>query len=252
MPRNAITPYRSALDTLAQRLGLRLLPTWRLKDWHAARRLGTLLRDLQIDCVLDVGANRGQYRDFLRTEVGYHGLIYSYEPQQARCDEMARRRGEDFHWQITRTALGREPGLLPLRVTEQDMFSSLLPPRTDAVAKMTGYNTTAAIEEVPVNTLRAVWPAVRAASGATRAFLKIDTQGFDLEVLAGAGDTLAEVPLIQTELSVQPLYAGAPSYLDAIAALTGRGYVLAGLHPVSVDGAHLVEVDGLFVRQEAR
>lgn len=244
-----MSTYRSVLDTLAQRFDFRVIPTWRLKEWHAARRVSTLLHALEIDCVIDVGANRGQFRNFLRAEVGYAGQVCSFEPQMARCIELQPRVKADPHWTLTRAAIGRQPGTLPLRVTAQDMFSSLLPQRTDAVAKMTGYNTTERVEEVPVLTLRDLWPGIR--RDHSRAFLKIDTQGYDLEVLAGAGRALEDCPLIQTELSVQPLYEGAPDYRDAIEALTSLGYELAGVHPVSTDGVRLVEMDGLFVRKGA-
>jgi FkbM family methyltransferase len=241
----------TVLDTVAQQVGLRLISSWRLKDWHFGQHTARVLRQYDIDVILDVGANRGQYRDFLRNEVGYEGWICSFEPQSSLVAQMQQRAGGDARWQVTRAALGREPGTLPLRITAQDMFSSLLPARTDAVAKMTAYNTTARTEDVPVMPLRSIWPSLRQAHSVSRGFLKIDTQGFDLEVLAGAGDALADILLIQSELSVQPLYEGAPSYLETIRVLGDLGYELSGMHPVSWDGARLVEFDGLFARRRA-
>lgn len=71
-----------AHKTLRQ-FGYELIPSWRLDSLELANHLRELFNFLDIKCVLDVGANKGQYRDFLRQHVGYKGLILSFEPISA-------------------------------------------------------------------------------------------------------------------------------------------------------------------------
>ena len=53
-------------------LGYDIVPLRDMKERDLALHLRELLRRLQIDCVLDVGANAGQYRDFLRAVQDCH------------------------------------------------------------------------------------------------------------------------------------------------------------------------------------
>jgi hypothetical protein len=79
--------------------------------------------------------------------------------------------------------------------------------------------------------------------------LKLDTQGFDLEVLKGARKVLPQFKALQTEASVIPIYQGMPSHLDTMSALTALGLHLSGMFPVKCDDAlRLVEYDCVFVR----
>ena len=65
---------------LAATLGYAVLPKWRLAQLPMAERLRKIFAAHSIDTVIDVGANKGQYRDFLRHHVGYRGSIVSFEP----------------------------------------------------------------------------------------------------------------------------------------------------------------------------
>lgn len=67
----------------------------------------------------------------------------------------------------------------------------------------------------------------------SRIFLKMDTQGYDLEVFSGAEGCLGRVLGIQSEVSVEPIYVGMPHYLDAIRCYEGYGFRLVGLTEAS-------------------
>jgi hypothetical protein len=83
-----------------------------------------------------------------------------------------------------------------------------------------------------------------------KAFLKIDVQGSELDVLKGATEILDQVEIVQTELSLLPLYDGGPLLDSVVRYLDERRFALLGLAPAFVDpttGA-LLQVDGLFAR----
>src|SRR5262249_14208158 len=88
--------------------------------------------------------------------------------------------------------------------------------------------------------------------GVPRFGLKIDTQGFEAEVLDGTGDLIAQCDLVLAELPLQQLYGGAADLPALYTRLTGAGLRCVGLspgfqRPISRDA---IEVDGLFVRYD--
>lgn len=194
--------------------------------------LRAVLEERAVTTVLDVGAHTGGYGALLR-ELGYAGEIVSFEPVAASFEVLSARL--DPLWRAQRLALGRENGTLSLHVAHESNFTSFL---TSDVA-------VDRIEEVEVRRLDEV-------AGGERIFLKTDTQGFDLEVIAGACGLLDRVVGLQVELSVTPLYEGAPSWLDALRELRSLGFAATSLTGVGRRDLGAIEFDCLLVRDRAR
>jgi FkbM family methyltransferase len=79
--------------------------------------------------------------------------------------------------------------------------------------------------------------------------VKLDVQGGELDVLAGATESLAQTELVQLEALLFPFYEGAPQLADVIELMRGSGFVVydvADLGYRPLDGA-LAQVDLLFV-----
>jgi hypothetical protein len=86
-----------------------------------------------------------------------------------------------------------------------------------------------------------------------RAFLKIDTQGWDLQVLAGAEGCLSHVDAFQSEVSVQAIYEGMPNLASSLAEFTRMGFAISGLFPVILDSQlRAMEFDCIVVRDDRR
>lgn len=82
-------------------------------------------------------------------------------------------------------------------------------------------------------------------------FLKLDTQGYDLEVLKGGKGATTVIPLLQTEVSFRPIYHEMPSFLVSFTALSNLGYAVADMFAVgsSVPAGGTYEFDMIMVRK---
>jgi FkbM family methyltransferase len=206
------------------------------------RHLLELFTRYHIDGVIDVGANRGQYGRRLR-EAGYEGSILSFEPVPEAFSELAAVSQHDSKWEARNIALGDQPGTLSMNVAASSSVSSFLTATADYTSIYSGMEVQRQ-EQVSVVTLDAIQVPFQ------RAFLKTDTQGFDLRVLEGARDLLSDrVVGAQVELSVIPIYERMPDLLEVIAKMREFGFTLTGMFSVETDKKMRVyEFDGVFVR----
>jgi hypothetical protein len=80
--------------------------------------------------------------------------------------------------------------------------------------------------------------------------MQVDTQGYEEEVLSGAVLTLNKVCAMQLEMSVVPLYYGAPHLRRILELCEGLGFQLHGVIPGFHDEktGRLLQMDGLFIR----
>ena len=90
-------------------------------------------------------------------------------------------------------------------------------------------------QKVAVRTLDGVCGELFAGREEVRLFVKCDTQGHDLKVIAGGARTLQSVLGLQLELSLKPIYEGAPDYVTVLEYLRGMGFDITGLFPVRRD-----------------
>jgi FkbM family methyltransferase len=229
---------------LATRFGYTIVGNWRVNMLAQEAYVRELFELLQIDYVLDVGANRGQFRDFLRYRVGYDKWIISFEPIPDHADYLRQMSVGDPAWKIENYALGSQSGTAQFNVMKRSTFSSFLTPDHSHVSSLVDLNQVQSTIEVAVTRLDDVLPSLVRSDGRSRLYLKLDTQGFDLEVVKGSAKTLADVAALQTEASIVPIYAGMPDYITSIRTLEAHGFRLAGIFPVSPPSAlQLLEVD---------
>jgi FkbM family methyltransferase len=237
---------------VSRSFGYDIVPLREMKERDFALHLRELLARLEIDCVLDVGANVGQYRDFLRDRVLYDGTIVSFEPLSRHVEALRERSRSDRNWHVEGYALGSKEGSLQINVMVSDQFSSFLEPDHDRVGDYAGLNVADHTETVAVRTLDGVLPALQERLGFKRPYLKIDTQGFDIEVLRGAAASLPAMRALQTEASVRGIYKGMPRYTEIIRYLDERDFDITGLYPISRDKSlRLVEFDCVMINRAA-
>jgi FkbM family methyltransferase len=224
----------------------------KLAHYISAEHLAWVLRELDVNCVLDVGGNRGQFGRRLR-QSGYAGRIVSFEPLPHLAEQLHVHADPDPEWHVIHCALGDEE-------TEGDMTvvakggatSSLLPPSEfgkEWSPRLEGIRQ----ETVHVRRLDGLLDEVVAGIDEPRIFLKMDTQGYDLRVFAGAGDRIKDVLGLQSEISSVPLYEGMPRMAEAISTFEAGGFETTGIFPVTRDTERLriIEFDIIMIRVEA-
>lgn len=202
-----------------------------------------------IDLVFDVGANDGHFGLWLR-ESGYRGRIVSFEPIRALFDRLKARADEDGAWEAHPVALGDKPGKALINVSASSVFSSLRPHR-EAATTFDPEAVPVRTEEVEVATLDRFAPAYARRT----CFLKIDTQGFEQQVLLGAKATLPTLQGVQLELPIIHFYSGVWGISEAVNFMAKEGFVVAQIRPVNyhpADPVSWVEADCLFRRADAR
>ncbi len=223
-----------------------------LLNYAATRHILGVLKAFDINCVLDVGANRGQYGQLLR-QAGYDGHIVSFEPVPAAVEALRRVTQHDEKWSVHAIALGTEEGVTTMQVVPgQATLSSMLPPSDYGRHR---FPTMAGVvpHEVPVARLDALLDSVTDHIPNPRLYLKLDTQGFDLEVFGGLGARIRDIVALQSELALVEIYEGMPRMLEALAIYENAGFEVSGLFPVSREfkTTRIVEYDCILVRASA-
>lgn len=208
------------------------------------------LKRFDVDLVFDIGANAGQFASELRV-VGFKGRIVSFEPLAEPSRLLRQGAAADANWQIHEpTAIGDFDGEIEINVSANLVSSSVLP-MMEAHAAAATKSVYVGSERVPIYRLDTIAPQYLAA--ASRYFLKIDTQGFEWQVLDGAAETLAGAQGVLCELSLVPLYAGQRLWLDMIQRLESEGFTLWALQSGFTDprDGRTLQVDAVFFRVPA-
>jgi len=236
----------SAIQDMFRALGLEV--GFAAKAATQRNTLQSLFKDYPVDFVLDVGANAGQYGQLLR-RCGYRGRIVSFEPLAAAHGKLSVCASADGNWIVAeRAAIGAAPKRTTINVAGNSSSSSLLRMNvrhSEAEPRSAFVGT----EEVDIITLDDCIARYVAANRG--GLLKVDTQGYEMEVLRGAERTLRDqIDLVQIELCLVELYDGQPAMLDVCNFLKGRGFTLRYIVPGFKDPStgRLLQFDGIFCR----
>lgn len=208
--------------------------------------LARLLRDLNIDLVVDAGANVGQFGRKLRGD-GYDRRVVSFEPSPESFNQLQSTAGVDPHWKAMRIALGETDGEQVLHLSRESVFDSLLSPT--AQSHFSAKQTQIGEEKVAVRRLDRIISDFCATTD--RVFLKIDTQGSDEAVLRGATGALNQIFGLQMEISLSPLYEQQPPIESTITLAKELGFELWSLErgATARESGRVLEADAVFVKR---
>lgn len=238
-----IRAVRSAL----RGIGLRVSYYRVVRD--ATRLFATKASELGVKTVFDIGANTGQFAEELRAD-GYRGRLVSFEPTSAAHAELTSRAEGDPLWDIVaRMALGDANEESHINVSANSQSSSLLQvmDRSVAAEAQSAFTGT---EAVAVRRLDDVVQPTWASPFA----LKIDTQGYELQVLRGAPECLKSTQLILVEMSLVKLYDLGVSFAELYEFFENQGFHCISLVEAFADYERneMLQMDGTFVRSDLR
>jgi len=232
--------------SLAERCGFEILRYPRA--YASERSLAGLLRQEQINLVLDVGANVGQFVDGLRA-AGYTGRVISFEPLASAYATLRKRAERDKNWIIAdRTAVGAQTGSADINISGNSVSSSILD-MLPSHASSEPQSSYIGAESVPVNRL----DDLVSLTPADRVLLKVDVQGYEKQVLDGAQHVLKCCRAVILEMSLVPLYDGqmlAKEMWDLLLARDFEPWSLESCYRNPQTGRTL-QLDGTFVRNDS-
>jgi FkbM family methyltransferase len=230
---------------------MRLIDVRKLYELWEQTHLSRLLEHYCVDCVFDVGANYGQYAEMLRRKAGFQGLIVSFEPMPAAAAALREKAKGQSNWVIEEMALAANDGHSSLNIMKSSRFSSLSEPRHDEVDIFREINRVEEAVSVKTENLATAYRRLKATHRFQRPFLKLDTQGSDVEIVSSAKSVLREFIGLQSELAVKRLYANSVDFRTAITLYQECGFLLSAFVPNNAGHfPQLIETDCVMVRDD--
>ena len=216
-----------------------------LNDELRARQL--FLNYYGINVLLDVGANTGQYASLMR-RIGYEGKIVSFEPLSSAFAGLTNNSMDDNNWLCENFALGNTEEKAVIHVSGNSYSSSLL----DILPSHIAFDADSdyiSEETIQVKRMDDIFSNYCLPTDVV--MLKIDTQGFEKNVLEGARESLKNITLLQLEISIEPLYDKEVLFVEMVNYLQETGFELFTLengirNPKS---GKLLQVDGIFINK---
>jgi FkbM family methyltransferase len=232
-----------------------------LLDLRVARkgRVGPLLEDdflerffpyFEIDCVFDVGANLGQYAKKIRRNLNYKGRIISFEPIPDAAARLRREAEKDSQWVIEEVALDSVSRRAVFNIMHDSEYSSLREPEKSDIDVHVAQTKIVGTVEVRTKTLNELFEKYRKLYGFRRPYIKLDTQGNDLEVVKGGRDVIGNFVGLQSELAFKRIYAESASYREAIDYYESLGFELSAFIPNNAGHfPYLFEMDCIMINK---
>jgi len=238
-------------QTLIDLFGYRIVRERKLHTLPEQRHLRKMLRFFDVDCVFDVGANAGQYATMLRQQAGFKGRIISFEPTPTLVEALRKKSAKDPLWHIEACGLGDATETRAFNIIRDSQFNSFSTPRHDETDRFNDVNQVVDTINVNIETLGHAHARLHAKYGFERPYLKLDTQGYDVQVVRDQAETLQHFVGLQSELSMKRIYASSVDFRDAIALYQSLGYELSAIVPNNAGHFPLlIERDGIFVRRD--
>lgn len=236
---------KNTLKQLLLRLGFIIKKS--TVDTNPSLQLIKTLNFLNIDLVLDIGANIGQFAEELRF-FGYEGKIVSFEPLPQEHKILTKKANNDKNWTVfKRGAIGNEDGMIKINVSENSVSSSILGILDSHVSASKNSKYIDQVETC-INKLDSIFPEIE--KSGKNIFLKIDTQGYEWNVLKGSEMTLQNIKGLLIETSIEPLYKDQVLSEEIIQYLKNKGFQVWGFQNgfTNPENGRTLQLDLIFTK----
>jgi FkbM family methyltransferase len=224
-------------------LDLKLLRVFFLYRVMAAVEHFPILKKENFKTIVDAGANRGQF-SLAASSLYNDAIIHAFEP----LPRPAKIFNEIFYNYdnifLYETAIGNSNKELKMHISNKDDSSSLL---EISDVQLQYYPDTNEVDTQHVNVSK-LENYLKASDISSPSLLKIDVQGFELEVLKGAENLLDNFNYIYCECSYLSLYNNQPLANDIIIFLSRYNFVLIGTYNNNIVNGECIQSDFLFKR----
>ena len=210
-------------------------------------RFISMLRANNVNLIFDVGANTGQFGVLMR-EIGFDGKILSFEPLSEARENLLKISRNDSMWQVAlQSAIGEENGEIEINIAGNSQSSSVLD-MLDTHVRAAPDSKYIGKEKVALRKLDTIAPDYMDSNSIV--FIKIDTQGYERQVMNGAKKLMSQIVGLQLEVSLVPLYKGQILFEEVLKILKTEGFNLWSISTVFSDPstAQVLQVDATFFR----
>ncbi|AQG79004.1 hypothetical protein AWR27_06500 [Spirosoma montaniterrae] len=205
------------------------------------------IEQLQIGTVFDIGANIGQAALVL-SQVFPNATIHSFEPLPDCYETLSKLTSKLPNLVTYNLALGNYNGDAPFERNQHTVSSSML---TMASVHVANFPETAISTTVTVPVMQ-LDEAAKSMTIKRNLLVKIDVQGYEMQVIEGGRNTLREATIVIAETSFVPMYEGQALFCDIVDAMQSLGFYYAGafdqLH--SPRDGRLLQQDAIFLKSE--
>jgi len=205
------------------------------------------LQDFGIKTVIDVGANVGQFALMIHKIIN-DAAIYSFEPINECYMELVNKKDRINNLKCFNLALGSETREGVINRNEFLPSSSLL--AMESLHKEAfPYTAKTYQEKINITSLDKIHNEI---DWVQKILLKIDVQGYELEVLEGAKNSLNSIDLIIVETTFLKLYKRQPLFEDVYDFLYSRSFQYKGNFDqiTNPNTGRILQADAIFVKQK--
>ena len=184
-------------------------------------RLCLAFKEQNITEIYDIGANEGQFAKELRY-YGYAHKIISFEPLSIEHATLNNNSKSDKNWEVyERVAIGDENKNIEINISKNSVSSSILNIKNEHIdaAPESKFVSKQKVNQVKLNDV-----FKKISKNLSNSFLKIDTQGYEFQVLKGADQVLSNFKGVLVEVSLAELYEGQKNWIDIIEYLKSLGF----------------------------
>ncbi len=207
----------------------------------------TILKNFNVNTILDVGANEGQYASQVLKQ-GFTGKIFSFEPISAVYNILEKKAARSPQWSAFNLGIGSREEETMINVSENLVSSSIFKVNNESTSAKPQTKVVRQ-EKIKITTIDNFFATK--GSFEKNVMLKLDIQGFELEALKGAIKSMPLIKLIQCELSFVQIYDNIPLFGEVIEFVEKNGFEVFTIIPGFRDShsGRMFQADGVFVKK---
>lgn len=195
--------------------------------------------------ILDVGGGQATTAKIFSKHFPNH-KIFVFEPIKSNFLTIENSINRTSNWHVINKAVGNTISTSTINVGHRVTASTLLEVNSDEISDNT-YKTALKvknIEEIQITTLDSEVPKDTLID-----VLKLDVQGFELEVLKGATTILPNIKVIVIEINNHQEFKNAPTYYEIDTFLRHSNFELSNIYPGYRDKNKLMDWDAIYVNR---